>query len=174
MKNLQFAFAIALVIFFGVCCTAEATEPASPAPNVIIFYVDDLGWQDVELNDLDDPCPYETPNIKKLANSGMNFTQAYSPAPTCSPSRAGIITGQHPAKIKLTHVDLGSTKPARDTDRLIAPYLQSHLDLDRKVLRLLEPFLFPARSNRCCTAATCSAPNKMVLRFKRTWPSLHA
>ena len=132
MKILQFAFVFALAISSGAFLTAEASEPASekPVPNVIIFYVDDLGWQDVELNDLDDPCPYETPNIKKLAKSGMNFTQAYSPAPTCSPSRAGIITGQHPAKIKLTHVDLGSTKPARDTDRLIAPYLQSHLDLD--------------------------------------------
>ena len=126
MKILQFAFVFALAISSGAFLTAEASEPASekPVPNVIIFYVDDLGWQDVELNDLDDPCPYETPNIKKLAKSGMNFTQAYSPAPTCSPSRAGIITGQHPAKIKLTHVDLGSTKPARDTDRLIAPYLQ--------------------------------------------------
>ena len=61
-------------------------------PNIIIFYVDDLGWQDVGLNDLDDKCPYETPNLDKLAAMGMNFTQAYSPAPSCSPSRAGIIT----------------------------------------------------------------------------------
>ena len=130
MKNLQFAFIIALVISSGVSRAARASEPASPTPNVIIFYVDDLGWQDIELNDLDDPCPYETPNIKKLAQAGMNFTQAYSPAPVCSPSRAGIITGQHPAKIKLTSVSLGTTTPGRRTDRLVGPYLQSHLDLD--------------------------------------------
>ncbi len=130
MKNFPLALVVALLLFSGIFCTAEASEPGSPVPNVIIFYVDDLGWQDVELNDLDTACPYETPNIKKLAMSGMNFTQAYSPAPTCSPSRAGIITGQHPAKIKLTHVNLGATKPARETDRLIAPYLESHLDLD--------------------------------------------
>ena len=129
MKYLQPAFLFTLIIFSGLF-RAEASEPTTPTPNVIIFYVDDLGWQDVEINDLDDPCPYETPNIKRLAQAGINFTQAYSPAPTCSPSRAGIISGQHPAKIKLTHVDLGSMKPGRASDRLVAPYLQSHLNLD--------------------------------------------
>ncbi|EMI43680.1 sulfatase [Rhodopirellula sp. SWK7] len=111
-------------------------RPASsaPPPNVIIFYVDDLGWQDVQIEDVDAPCPYETPNLIKLAKTGMTFTQAYSPAPTCSPSRAGIITGQHPAKIKLTHVDHGKVPTARATERLIAPYLQSHLDLDLMTL----------------------------------------
>ena len=130
MKYFQLTFLFALIIFLGLFRVVDASDPDSPVPNVIIFYVDDLGWQDIELNDLDDPCPYETPNIKRLAQAGMNFTQAYSPAPTCSPSRAGIISGQHPAKIRLTHVDLGAMKPGRATDRLVAPYLQSHLDLD--------------------------------------------
>ena len=112
------------------CLFAAQPAIADEQPNIVIFYVDDLGWQDIEVNDLDNPCPYETPNIKKLAVTGMNFTQAYSPAPTCSPSRAGIITGQHPAKIRLTHVDLGAAKPGRSTERLVAPFLQSHLDLD--------------------------------------------
>ncbi len=115
---------------FAACLFIAKPAIADEQPNIVIFYVDDLGWQDIEVNDLDDPCPYETPNIKKLASAGMNFTQAYSPAPTCSPSRAGIITGQHPAKIRLTHVDLGAAKPGRSTERLVAPYLQSHLDLD--------------------------------------------
>lgn len=99
-------------------------------PNVIIFYVDDLGWQDVQLNDVDAPCPYETPNIIKLAESGMNFTQGYASAPSCSPSRAGIITGQHPAKIGMTHVHLGAMTPGRKSDLLVAPYLQNPLDLN--------------------------------------------
>jgi len=118
------------LVFMGVIQLAAAEQP----PNVIIFYVDDLGWQDVQINDVDDPCPYETPNLLKLAEAGMTFTQAYSPAPTCSPSRAGIITGQHPAKIKLTHVDLGKIPAARATERLVAPYLQSHLDLNLMTL----------------------------------------
>ena len=81
-------------------------------PNILIFYVDDLGWQDVQLNDIDAPCPYETPNIVKLAANGMNITQGYSPAPTCAPSRAGIITGRHPAKLGFTHAIVpGANRP---------------------------------------------------------------
>ena len=123
-------FLIFGTLAFVACLFTQQPATADEQPNIVIFYVDDLGWQDIEVNDLDDPCPYETPNLKKLAGAGMNFTQAYSPAPTCSPSRAGIITGQHPAKIKLTHVDLGVVKPGRGTERLVAPYLQSHLELD--------------------------------------------
>jgi arylsulfatase A-like enzyme len=99
-------------------------------PNIIIFYVDDLGWQDTPLNNLDEACPYEMPNLMRLAESGMNFTQAYSPAPSCSPSRAGIFTGQHPAKIGLTHVELGARKLGRPSERVVAPYLESHLNLN--------------------------------------------
>ncbi|MCH6258696.1 sulfatase [Puniceicoccaceae bacterium K14] len=97
-------------------------------PNIIIFYVDDLGWQDVQINDVDAPCPYDTPNIVKLAESGMNFTQGYSPAPTCSPSRAAINTGRHPAKTRFTHVTLDDRKKGKSTERLIAPYLEAQLD----------------------------------------------
>ncbi len=99
-------------------------------PNVIIFYVDDLGWQDVPLNDVDTPCPYETPNLVKLAQSGMNFPQAYASAPTCSPSRAGLLTGQHPAKIGMTHVYLGSITTKGRPQPYEAPYLNAHLGRD--------------------------------------------
>lgn len=103
-------------------------------PNIVIFYVDDLGWQDIQLNDVDAPCPYETPNLIKLAETGMNFTQGYSPAPTCSPSRAGIITGQHPAQLGLTHVDLGALNTGRSTDVIVPPYLEEHMTLDALTL----------------------------------------
>ena len=112
---------------FLVVLSAQAV---SMKPNVIVFYVDDLGWQDVQINDVDDPCPYETPNIIKLAASGMNFTQGYSPAPTCSPSRAGILTGQHPAKIGMTHVYLGALITGKKNEPLLPPYLEGHLDLN--------------------------------------------
>ncbi|WPJ95681.1 sulfatase-like hydrolase/transferase [Coraliomargarita algicola] len=105
-------------------------------PNIIIFYVDDLGHQDVQINDLDDPCPYETPNMIKLAESGMNFTQAYSPAPTCSPSRAAINTGQHPAKTRFTHVTLDDMSDGAASELLIAPYLE--LQIDRNLLTSAE------------------------------------
>jgi len=130
-KNHEVNILLKIALF---CCLAPllslaTTVSALEKPNIIIFYVDDLGWQDVQLNDLDAPCPYDTPNLIKLAESGMNITQGYSPAPTCAPSRAGIITGQHPAKIGMTHVDLGVMKKYADDQPLVAPYLQGPLDL---------------------------------------------
>ena len=57
---LLFAFAPALD-----CPAAEATRPADP--NVVLILTDDLGWQDVKCYDIDDPSPYETPNMDALA-----------------------------------------------------------------------------------------------------------
>ncbi|MDF7800833.1 sulfatase [Pontiellaceae bacterium B1224] len=118
-----------------VCGVAITSVMALEQPNIIIFYVDDLGWQDVEkLNDLGDPCPYETPNLIKLAEAGMNFSQGYSPAPTCAPSRAGIITGQHPAKLRYTHVTAASIpKPGKDAE-FQEPFLGGYLGLDHLTL----------------------------------------
>ncbi len=99
-------------------------------PNFIIFYVDDLGWQDTELNPMGDDVPWETPNLMKLATHGMNFTQAYSSAPTCSPSRGGILSGQHPAKTKLTHV-AGAMLPTQSVkNKLVSPFYKDHIPDD--------------------------------------------
>jgi len=103
---------------------------AATKPNIIIFYVDDLGWQDVQLNDVDAPCPYETPHIKKLAETGINFTQGYSSSPVCAPARAGIITGQHPAKIALTSVSLGTIKAGKANESHVPPYLPTQMNLN--------------------------------------------
>lgn len=97
-------------------------------PNIIVFYVDDLGWQDTQLNDIDEPTPWETPNLLALAEKGMNFTQAYSSAPTCAPSRGGLLSGQHPVKTNLTHVlGAGIPKALNKHSKLIAPYFNDHL-----------------------------------------------
>jgi len=113
---------VAGALLLLVSAPAEAAQAASDVrPNIIIFYVDDLGWQDVPLNDLDALCPYETPNLVKFAESGMSLSQAYASAPSCSPSRSGLLTGQHPAKIGITHVWLGQIKKERANARR-APY----------------------------------------------------
>ena len=107
---------------------------AQTRPNIIIFYVDDLGWQGTQLNDVDSPCPYETPNVAKLAAQGMNFTQAYSAAPTCAPSRAGILTGQHPGKLRYTHVTFDRIPKGKPTQEFVDPYLGAHLQMDALTL----------------------------------------
>ncbi len=90
-------------------------------PNVIIFYVDDLGWQDIQLNDLDNATPWETPNISKLVIEGLNFINAYSPAPTCAPSRCAMLTGLHPTKTGITHV-AGGKIPEPKYSKFISPF----------------------------------------------------
>ncbi|HET6455718.1 MAG TPA: sulfatase [Armatimonadota bacterium] len=68
-------------------------------PNVVFILADDLGWQDTSLYGSKF---YETPNIDRLAKRGMKFTQAYAANPLCSPTRASIMTGLHPARIGIT------------------------------------------------------------------------
>ena len=124
-----------LPLFSSLLLALTQLGLAVEKPNIIIFYVDDLGWQDVEkLNNLGAPCPYETPNIIKLAEQGMNFSQAYSPAPTCAPSRAGIITGQHPAQMRYTHVTAATIPRAGKDNEFQEPFLGSYLDLDHLTL----------------------------------------
>ena len=68
---------------------------ASPAPNFLVVFVDDLGWKHVGYQG----GAYETPRIDRLASESTIFSRAYIPTPTCSPSRAALLTGQHPARL---------------------------------------------------------------------------
>ena len=98
-------------------------------PNVILMLVDDLGWQDVVCYDLDEPCPYETPNIDRLARRGVLFKNGYSPSPVCSPSRCAIMSGKHPARTMSTTVASG--KPPRALHpqlSFIAPWCRGGMD----------------------------------------------
>jgi arylsulfatase A-like enzyme len=58
---------------------------------------DDLGWRDIAANG---STFYKTPNIDQLAKESVNYHNAFSPSPLCSPTRAGILTGQYPARIR--------------------------------------------------------------------------
>ena len=64
-------------------------------PNIIFIMADDLGWRDLGCFG---STYYETPNIDRLAKSGVRFTQAYSDNPLCSPTRASILSGMNPAR----------------------------------------------------------------------------
>jgi len=79
--------AVGVVIVFALPCFA--------APNVIIFYADDLGWG--ELGCQGNP-QIPTPHIDSLAANGVRCTQGYVAATYCSPSRAGLMTGRYPTR----------------------------------------------------------------------------
>ncbi len=70
-------------------------------PNIVFILADDLGWSDTEL--FGTTTFYKTPNINKLASKGMLFTQAYTPSPVCSPTRASIVTGQYFSRFGITN-----------------------------------------------------------------------
>ncbi|MEC8175625.1 MAG: sulfatase [Bacteroidota bacterium] len=68
-------------------------------PNLLFILVDDLGWTDVSYNKSD---YYETIHIDKLSETSMLFDNAYAASSVCSPTRASIMTGKHPARVNIT------------------------------------------------------------------------
>ncbi|CAA6677610.1 MULTISPECIES: sulfatase [unclassified Lentimonas] len=68
-------------------------------PNVLIFFIDDLGWTDLGVNG---STFHETPHIDALAASGVNFKRSYSANPVCSPTRAALMTGKAPQRVGIT------------------------------------------------------------------------
>jgi arylsulfatase A-like enzyme len=72
---------------------------AEKRPNVLFIVVDDLGWKDTGCYG---STFYKTPNVDRLAATGMRFTDAYSANPLCSPTRASIMTGRYPVRTGFT------------------------------------------------------------------------
>ena len=69
---------------------------ASSRPNILFILADDMGWGDLSCYGRPD---YSTPNLDRLAKHGMRFTNAYSAAPVCTPTRVGFHTGRYPARL---------------------------------------------------------------------------
>ncbi len=87
-------------------CAPQKKELTVDAPNIVLFLVDDMGWQDTSVpfwskktpfNDL-----YKTPNMERLAASGIKMTQAYATA-VCSPTRVSLMTGMNAARHRVTN-----------------------------------------------------------------------
>jgi len=75
-------------------------------PNIIVFLVDDMGWQDCSVNFWNQTTSfnkiYRTPNMERLASEGMKFTNAYA-APVCTPTRSSMLTGVNSAHLGITN-----------------------------------------------------------------------
>lgn len=100
MKHLKGILIIGFLtgIPFLTSCKTDPTVN-SKKPNIIFIVVDDLGWSDLSCYGAD---LHETPNIDKLANESLIFTNSYAAAPVCSPTRASIMTGKYPARLQFT------------------------------------------------------------------------
>jgi arylsulfatase A-like enzyme len=82
-------------LFFLSILIAPACSHAQERPNIIYIMADDLGYADLSGYGRKD---YQTPNLDKLATSGMKFMHAYAAAPLCTPSRTAFMTGRYPAR----------------------------------------------------------------------------
>src|SRR5262245_45789242 len=87
--------------FLGAAAAGLA-HPAAAAttPNVVLIYADDLGYGDLGCYGSSN----RTPNLDRMANEGIRFTQFYSANPVCSPSRAALLTGRYPTRVGVPRV----------------------------------------------------------------------
>jgi arylsulfatase A-like enzyme len=110
---MKFRLFLVAILMYGGVTAVDAAGPqraiqssesisVSRPPNIILFIVDDMGWQDTSVefhtqrtvwNDL-----YHTPNMEKLAARGIRFRSAYASHPVCSPTRVSFMTGMNPAR----------------------------------------------------------------------------
>ncbi|GGZ16878.1 sulfatase [Echinicola pacifica] len=124
------------LIGMAACSTSAIKQDKDLAPeknNIVLIMVDDLGYSDVAY--MHNKQGINTPNIDKLAQSGMVFTDAYAAAPVCSPTRASLMTGKYPATLKLTcHIPgMGMEKyleKLSEGHSLKEAYFRDHLPMD--------------------------------------------
>ncbi len=111
-----------VLTFLGVLLLAACGDRAAPGDergqseagkektpwNIVFIVVDDVAWNQVGYHGTEF---YETPNIDAIAESGMQFSNAYSANPVCSPTRASLMTGKNPARLQITDYIPGSPYP---------------------------------------------------------------
>lgn len=119
-KMVWIKWSMLLSVFLFLQC--ETSKDKIIKPNIIVFLVDDMGWQETSLQfhtektELNER--FHTPNMERLAEKGMMFTQAYASA-VCSPSRVSLITGTNPAQHGVTCWTLFKDKsPERSDEHL--------------------------------------------------------
>ncbi len=90
---------LALMAGSVVLAADGVPSPSARRPNVVMVFIDDMGWGDFSCFGNPDA---QTPNVDQLAAEGIRFSQFYVNSPICSPSRCALTTGQYPQRWKIT------------------------------------------------------------------------
>ena len=129
MKTLAVSFWSFLAVAASAFAAAESPVEGFPRrPNVLLVFVDDLGWGDFSCFGNQET---ETRNIDRLAAEGIRFEQFYVNSPICSPSRTAISTGQYPQRWRInSYLD----NRQRNEDRGVAQWLDPRAPMLARML----------------------------------------
>lgn len=123
MKITKWLFLLVLTVTIG-CKDSKTvdkkveTSDSKELPNIVIIYTDDLGYGDISANGATE---ISTPNIDKLANGGVRFTNGYATSATCTPSRYGLLTGVYPWRNKQARILPGTAPLIISTEQTTIP-----------------------------------------------------
>lgn len=105
-------------ILFFTACQNQPMQPEPSYPNILVIYLDDLGYGDVGAYGATE---IKTPNIDKLAEGGVRFTNGYASSATCTPSRYALLTGEYPWKNENARILAGEAPLIIDTTQITIP-----------------------------------------------------
>jgi len=121
MYSKKITWGLIIIVLLTFSCTEKKAQNKSSknsTPNIVIIYTDDLGFGDISANGATE---IQTPNIDKLANNGIRFTNGFSSSATCTPSRYALLTGIYPWKNKRARILPGTAPLIIDTAQATLP-----------------------------------------------------
>lgn len=113
-----------LSLTLSISCTSSVDTTEDNLPNIVFIYADDLGYGDVSAYGA---THLNTPNIDKIANQGVRFTNGYASSATCSPSRYALLTGQYPWRNKNAKILPGTAPLLIDIAQMTIPRMLSEV-----------------------------------------------
>ncbi len=182
-RGLQICGGFAKRLFLlAICWLAAASAFAATKPNILLIVADDAGYADFGFQGggINGDYAALTPNIDRLATNGVRFTSGYVSGPTCSPSRAGLLTGRYQQRFGFENTTQSYTNAGLATNQLtIADHLKPlgytnyavgkwHLGEDpvkhhpnRRGFDEFLGFLAGERTYFQCTNTNCSAERRL-------------
>jgi len=141
---------VSLIAVVGaVNAMAQSPAQKTPMPNIVVVLGEDMGWQETSVPFLGRTTAlnrrYKTPNMERLAEQGVKFTQAYASA-VCSPSRVSLLTGMNAARHRVTNWTLRKNQSPDNPSRLFDPpaWNLNGVSIDGSVERTVRATPLPA------------------------------